>query len=115
MTIPGLILVNGTNKSAILTSSITESFFASGGVGFFGGSELFETSGGGADFVREFSKSLDDFNASSLAGKVFEKWDMDKDGVRKEVGYGIERTLFSPGPNRHSYKHLCCSAGQAKA
>ena len=57
MTIPGLILVNGTNKSAILTSSITESFFASGGVGFFGGSELFETSGGGADFVREFSKN----------------------------------------------------------
>ena len=33
------------------------------------------------DIVREFSKSLDDFNASSLAGKVFEKWDMDKDGI----------------------------------
>ena len=34
---------------------------------------------------------------------------MDKDGVRMEVGYGIERALFSPGPTRHSYRHVCCS------
>ena len=36
----------------------------------------------------------------------------DKDGVRMEVGFGVERTLFSPGPNGHNYRHLCFSAVQ---
>ena len=29
-----------------------------------------------------------------------------------EVGFGVERTLFSPGPNGHNYRHLCFSAVQ---
>ena len=43
------------------------------------------------DIIKEFSKNLDETNALSLVGKVFEKWDLDKDGILQFTEF---KTLF---------------------